>query len=739
MGSSSKGQTIGFRYLMSLHMGVSRGPIDELVEIRVGDQKAWPLGEQPTMTDDNFTPGFSIDAPELFGGDKKEGGIKGTMALMMGKATQDPPTWIRSLMGGRVPGFRGVTTMFFDGMICAMNPYPKPWKVRARRTTCGWDGTVWHPDLAMIPLAGGAIKAMNPAHIVFECLTNRQWGRGLPRERLDDASLLTAAERLYGENFGICRLWNRQDSLQAFIQNVVDHVGGALFLDRTTGLIRFDLIRGDYDANALPLYDKNSGLLDIEDGDTESREDAINEIIVNWHDPIENMDRQVRVQNLASIQSLGGAVNSQTTDYLGLPTLDLATRVAQRDLRVMASALKRFKVRLDRRAWSMSPGSLFRVNAPERNINNLVLRVGRFADGPVTEGAIEVSAVVDVFGLPAASFISEEENQWTPPDRSAQVIGDRLVREPNHRDLVRALSVDDLERLVATQGAALAMAAKPTSLSLSFQVASKTSGEADYVNRATGTFCPKMELTGSLTATATTVNFDNGVDLSLVEVGAAAQIGAEIVRIDAITIDSTGVAGSMTIARGCADTIPAPHASGSLVFVFDEGVGLDMRELSSGETANIKLLSATSSQVLSVSLAPADNLPIVARQARPYPPGNLKLNSTGYASVGSVSGAADVVVSWAHRDRLGQADQLVSHGETSFGPEVGTTYTIRIFRTDVASSPIRTVTGLTGTSWTYTTAMQATDAMTTNITFEIESVRDGLTSFQMYRFSVART
>lgn len=738
MGTSSKGQTIGFRYLMSIHMGVSRGPIDELVEIRVGDQKAWPLGSQTTQTDDNFSPGFTIDAPELFGGDKKEGGIKGTLALMMGKATQNPPTWIRSLMGGRVPGFRGVTTLFFDGMICAMNPYPKAWKIRARRAIAGWDGEVWHPELAVVPLAGGAIKAMNPAHVIFECLTNREWGRGIPRERLDNASLLASAQTLFDEGFGICRSWNRQDSLQSFVQNVVDHVGGALFLDRTTGLLRFDLIRGDYDPDALPLYDKNSGLLDIEDGDTESREDAVNEIIVNWRDPIENMDRQVRVQNLASIQSLG-AINSQTTDYLGIPTLELATRVAQRDLRVMASALKRFKVRLDRRAWRMSPGDLFRVNAPERNISNLVLRVARFADGPVTDGAIEVSAVVDVFGLPAASYVSEEENQWTPPDRSAQVISDRLVREPNHRDLVIGLSVDDLDRVVSSQGAVLAMAAKPTSLTLSFQVSTKTSGETEYANRTTGTFCPKMEIVGGITPTTTVVDFENGVDLSLISVGAAAQIEGEIVRIDDILVDDTGVGGSMTIARGCVDTLPASHLSGAIVFVFDEGAGLDMRELTTGETANVKLLSATSSQVLSPTLAPVDNLPIVARQARPYPPGNLKLNSTAYADVTSVSGAADVVLTWAHRDRLGQADQLVSQPEASVGPEAGTTYTIRIFRTDVALSPIRTVTGLTGTTWSYTTAMQTSDAVTTNITFEMEAERDGLTSFQKYRFSVGRT
>lgn len=35
--------TIGYKYFMSLHMGLSRGPIDEIVQINVGDIRAWPV------------------------------------------------------------------------------------------------------------------------------------------------------------------------------------------------------------------------------------------------------------------------------------------------------------------------------------------------------------------------------------------------------------------------------------------------------------------------------------------------------------------------------------------------------------------------------------------------------------------------------------------------------------------------------------------------------------------------
>ena len=81
--------------------------------------------------------------------------------------------------------------------------------MRVRRALKGWDGPVWQPSLAVIeldasyvgmsdsaedyPATDRTVKAMNPAHIIYECLTNRVWGRGLARTMLDEASFLVAA------------------------------------------------------------------------------------------------------------------------------------------------------------------------------------------------------------------------------------------------------------------------------------------------------------------------------------------------------------------------------------------------------------------------------------------------------------------------------------------------------------------------------------------------------------------
>jgi hypothetical protein len=71
---------------------------------------------------------------------------------MMGEPDQVPPASLLKLLTGLVPGFRGVVTTFFSGLVSCYSASPKPWLYRVRRTTKGWDGDVWYPEKATIML-----------------------------------------------------------------------------------------------------------------------------------------------------------------------------------------------------------------------------------------------------------------------------------------------------------------------------------------------------------------------------------------------------------------------------------------------------------------------------------------------------------------------------------------------------------------------------------------------------------
>ncbi|MGO1069635.1 phage tail protein [Lysobacter sp. CA199] len=705
MGSSKK-QTVGHRYLFGLHMGLSRGPLDELVEIQVGDREAW----KGSITK---TGRIFINKPDLFGGDKGEGGIKGWLDVLMGEAAQAVLPALGALHGVPTPAFRNVTTQYFDGQIAANNPYPKPWKMRVRRALMGWDGAPWYPDKAVIWLANNAIRAMNPAHILVECLTNRDWGRGLDRGVLDEASYRAAADTLHAEAFGLCLRWNRQSSIADFMQVVIDHIGAAQYTDRSTGRLTLKLLRDDYRNEDLPVFDYESGLLAIEEDEGGAQDGAINQLIVTWYDPIKDEERQIRVEDLAGIQATGG-VASSNTQYKGLPTAELAGRVGMRDLTIACSGLKRLKLRFDRRGGILAPGSVFRIRDPFRGLDNLVLRVGTFDDGKLVEGAITVAAVQDVFGLPATAYLEPQPPVWTPPDRIPQPSPNRRLIEASYRDLATTLNAAALAAVPADVGAVLAVAEQATGLALNYVLTTRV-GSGEYTEAGVGDWCPTAVLADVMTATTLAVQLASGLGLDQVAAGTAALIEDEVVRVVAIDPQAQ----TATLARGCADTVPVPHAVGARIWFYDDFAANDPTDYSVGETVQAKLLTRTSSAQLDPALAPVDMIKLVQRQVRPYPPGDLKLNGQRYPA--SIDG--DLALSWAHRDRKLQADQLVDHGQGSIGPEVGTAYVVRLLDA-IAGTALDSPAAITGTS--HTSPLKGAH----RVRAEIGATRDGLTSWQ---------
>lgn len=146
MGGSSKKQTVGYKYYMALHFALCYGPVDRLRRILVGDRVSW-VGN---VTDNDSV---SINKPKLFGGEKREGGVQGTAAIMMGGAAQTLTTFVTSRLPSPAPAFRGILGVFFDGLISANNPYVKPWAFEVERIEKGWhDGAAWYVEKAAIDI-----------------------------------------------------------------------------------------------------------------------------------------------------------------------------------------------------------------------------------------------------------------------------------------------------------------------------------------------------------------------------------------------------------------------------------------------------------------------------------------------------------------------------------------------------------------------------------------------------------
>jgi hypothetical protein len=131
--------------------------------------------------------------------------------------------------------------------------------------------------------------------------------------------------------------WSQQEDIDAFVQNVIDHIGAAVYTNPVTGLLCMRLIRNDYNISALPTFDYEHGLLEVTSVQTASADAIANEVIVKYHSPVLDADKEARAQNIASLNSLGSFF-TVTKDYSGLPTADLALRAAARELKVNSAA-----------------------------------------------------------------------------------------------------------------------------------------------------------------------------------------------------------------------------------------------------------------------------------------------------------------------------------------------------------------------------------------------------------------
>jgi hypothetical protein len=737
-------QTIGYRYYFSLQMGLARGPLDEIVAIQVGGLTAWDEGMCHADSDDNL---ILINKPDLFGGDKKEGGVKGPLRVYWGERTQTLAgaistavgklPAIRTSLGGLVPSFRGVTTLWFDGLIAAMNPYPKEWKVRVRRYRSGWfNDECWYPAKAAIYLAdeaGKTIKAMNGAHIIYECITNPEWSIGEDVATLDENSFVAAANTMCAEGLGLCLKWSRESEVGEFVKTVIDHIQGALYVDRETGLQTLKLIRNDYDPDDLPLFTPDTGLLSIVEDDSSSQDEAVSEVIVKYRDPVTNEDRSVRAQSTGAWQTNLSA-NTVTSELPGLPNKSIAGRRALAELRAVTAGLKRYKVKLDRRGYKITPAGVFKVSDPAKGIAAVILRAGEIDDSAMDgDGSITITAVEDVFGFPATAFVSPEPSGWTAPPTDAVVPPDHRLIELGYRDLAIRLSAADAAAVEPDDAYIGELAAAPNATSLEFDLLTKATGEPAFVNQKTGSFCACATLAADITPLQTVITLANEQHFADDIIGDAAMIGNEVVRIDAY--DDT--AHLMTVARGCADSIPAAHAAGVRVWLLDDDMVGDERIYAAGETINAKALTRTSSDVLAEADAATDSVVLIGRADRPYPVANLKVAASAKAatSIYLLTGEWDLpTLTWVERNRVTQADVLVDHTAAGVAAEAGTTYTIRVYGTDGVTL-LRTVAGAVS-PWTYDATMQTADGNPTKVFVEVEAVRGGKVSRDNYHLPI---
>lgn len=558
---------------------------------------------------------------------------------------------------------------------------------------------------AKVPLVG-----MNAAHILYDSITHESMGAE-PISVIDDASFRAAADVFFEEGMGLCPIYDPdRESIEQYQQRICD-AAGAVLVQGMDGRYRLNVPRGKYVLDELPVL-TDDDILDWAE-EPATMDNACNQLFVKYFDPVENaIGTTPALQSLGAIQAFGSVISEKEDRSGEVANMDLALKIGARNLRAKATSLRKFDLTTTPVARTWSPGSYFRLQAPRRGIADMVCLMGEKRGGTLKSGAITFSCSEDVYSQPNSVYVGTEPG-GKPPSTAPTVSPHQVAMEVPYLLLVSQLSAADLAQLSSDVSFLLAASAPPT-VGQYFRLMAQAGG-AEYSYRGRGDWCASAALVEEAGYRTETFTLTDPLELGSVAVGDIALVGAEICRVDAI--DPTAM--TLTLGRGCADTVPHLHAPGARV-LFLTDIATDTTEYVGGDTVHAKLLTRGASAL--TDLAEAQDLVVEMedRQARPYPPADVHINGELYPE--DVVG--DAVLSWAHRDRVAQADQLVDTGMASIGPEPGTTYTVTVY--DAASGAlVVSYLDLVGTSFT----VPAGQLVERNRVL-LSSRRDGLDSWQ---------
>lgn len=707
-GGKGGGKMKVAEYRLSTHFGICHGPV-RLRRLIFAEKEAWAGNAEGVSA-------IALSKPDLFGGKFKEGGVEGTVWFLPGQSDQVMPETLAARLGrttATCPGFRGIASVFLVsstsgptaadesgefsfGDIPRFGDFPSR---RQGQAGANLPGFVWSHNSPYLKALWCTITAdafvqllpdelamigddANPAHIIFDCLTNADWGMGAAPTAMDVQSFINAAQTLFDENFGLSIGWFQQSSIESFVSNVIDHIQATVYVSPDTGLFTIKLLRDDYDVATLPHFDEsNAKLLDFQ---RKTWGETVNEIVVSWKNPATEDDATVTAQELGNIIAQGQIV-SDSREYEGIRNADLAMRVAQRDCRAAAAPLASATLEVNRKAWNLTPGSVIKVSNTKRGLNNVVFRVGEIDYGKTNDSKIRAAIIEDIFGYRPAAY-------FTPPNTLHQD-----GEDPEPIDFVKTMTApafflaqfagqfpDPLNNYAAIIGSSLG------SDTYRFELWAETvtvGGTTTYTSFGERSLNGRTTLLDPMPAAAQSL-----VEFGSITLGVGPELEGFVIigpddgndegqEIAFLTdIDSNDV---WTLDRGMLDTVPRDWPAGTPMWFVSLDVPFgDSTARAEGEAVTYRILPRTSRGILGLEDAADIDMTVTNRPHKPIRPANVQVNGFGFGEIDlveHVTGGGDLTVTWANRNRNMEDTRVFRWGEPGVAAPAGVTTLLRLY------------------------------------------------------------
>ncbi|MBX7019392.1 hypothetical protein EX238_14100 [Providencia rettgeri] len=522
---------------------------------------------------------------------------------------------------------------------------------------------------------------MNPAHIIRECMTNSEWGRGLP-DSIIGPSYEAAAQVLYAEGLGLSMLWTSEMAVNDFILEVIRHIDAVRYEDPETGLQEIKLIRPDYDVATLPVLSPSN--CRIEQLTSPTLYDLVNQITVEFWNRDTGEDSALAIQDTAAI-NMSGTVNNQTMQYAGICSERVALLVGQRDLARYSKPFRQGRLIVNRKVANIKPGDPFILNWPARGVTQMVCRAAKRSDNGELDGMIGIEFGEDIFSAPFNVANVPPPSGWEDPIKPPVNFDYVTMFDLPYPLLVEELGETEIAAVPATAGYAGFAGGRPlTGSHMNYGLflyaagaTPPTDSQVELVNSFTpvavlGEAIPEITDPVITVAVAPTTDMVNVRAGDWVIVGTAADPVREMM---CVTEDPGDAPVALKLTRAVADTYPRAVPTGTPLFVVGTFFGTDQVERVDGEdvAGYGRPKNGKGSYEGPYTYLEAE---MVARQGRPYPAAAFKVDGAFNPSLADEK--SSVLLTWAHRHRVQQSNQPVSWLTVgNVGPETGVTYQVQ--------------------------------------------------------------
>lgn len=667
----------GYDYYLSLQLAIALGPFVQLRKLRMDDKVIYETGFIESVDVVSYTD--TINAPDAFGGVNEGGGWAGDFTWYHGSLSAVVDTYLEGVIGaGLVPGYQGCTHIIFKDNYIGESGSLRRMDFEVSCYSRNLDAT---QDIRV------NTDDIEPAEALMEILRDSWRGLGHPASRFDIPSFEAAQTTLVSEGQGVSLIVSTSQEAETIVQEILRQIDGVLFEDPSNdGKITLKLIRDDYDAGTLPVYDEDD-IKAVRSYKKTSWQDLYNEVKVSYQS-LETEDGKVAIAQDIALQNM---MSRRRTSPVSFPLCyddALAAALAQRELSRLSVPIFQMTIEMNRGGYNLKPGEVIKISWPEYGIVEAIVRIQKIDPGELLNNRIVLEVVQDIFAISTTVYAAPVGSSWVDTRvLPLEITNFEVIETPQTIDRrLPAPSLDGFSNVIVLAG-------RPQTNSTSYNALMGTATgvygftEENIIYPTTFTLAQAYDYDAGFTTglDATGFDIDNVVgttpvavsltDVRTVEDGLI-YLNGEWMGYTGVT-DNTG--GSYTITnvyRGLFGTRPRDHADNDNGFFISSaqlGEGSLYDQLASDGDFYGKLLDRVGPLIFAEADASEITYAMTGYRERPYRPRFLRVDSSRSIRIEPTI----VSLSWVSSNR--EAGQTAFENDATQTPDSPETYDIEVW------------------------------------------------------------